>query len=146
ITVTTPTPPSSLQSTSPPLDQPMRDERKLPPPAPAPTKALPSRPISNMQKLLIIPEQEDSVPPVPSPLRSASLSPKPDVKPSDGNKLPRLMTVKQPFKVSLHDELHVRVGETVRLLQEYQDGWTLCQRVGRADAEKGAVPRCCLIE
>jgi len=87
------------------------------------------------------------LPPITSPLRSASLSPGlVESRLPDNGKLPRLVTVKQTFNVTLHDELHVREGETLRLLQEFQDGWTLCQRVGRPDAEKGAVPKCCLAE
>jgi len=60
--------------------------------------------------------------------------------------LPRLVTVAQTFPKTLHDELEVKVGETLRLLQEFKDGWTLCQRVGPADAERGAVPSCCIAE
>jgi hypothetical protein len=59
---------------------------------------------------------------------------------------PKLVTVVQTFPVNLHDELEVRVGEVLRLIQEFKDGWALCQRVGQANAEKGAVPFCCLAE
>jgi len=38
------------------------------------------------------------------------------------------------------------IGETVRMLEEFKDRWCLVQRVGRADAGKGVVPRFCLDE
>lgn len=46
----------------------------------------------------------------------------------------------------MEDELCVTVGETVRLMEEYEDEWCLVQRVGRLDAEKGVIPRFCLVE
>lgn len=46
----------------------------------------------------------------------------------------------------MDDELYISVGETVRLLEEYEDDWCLVQRVGRIDAAKGMVPRFCLSE
>jgi len=46
----------------------------------------------------------------------------------------------------MEDELSLSVGETVRLLEEYEDDWCLVQRVGRIDAEKGVAPRFCLSE
>ncbi|KAF9556012.1 hypothetical protein CPC08DRAFT_599136, partial [Agrocybe pediades] len=45
---------------------------------------------------------------------------------------------------TLSDELRVQVGDTVRVLQEYQDGWCFAQYVGKADAPKGVVPLVCL--
>lgn len=61
-------------------------------------------------------------------------------------KLPRLMSVVTTFTPSLEDELPIKIGDTVRMLEEYRDGWCLVQRVGRIDAPKGAVPRFCLQE
>jgi hypothetical protein len=61
-------------------------------------------------------------------------------------KLPRLMSVATTFTPTLDDELAIKVGDTVRMLDEYRDGWCLVQRVGRIDAPKGAVPRFCLQE
>ncbi|KAL0946489.1 hypothetical protein HGRIS_012707 [Hohenbuehelia grisea] len=63
----------------------------------------------------------------------------------DGAKPPplpsRLMVVIDTFVPSLDDELAVRVGEVVHMLEEYRDGWCLVQRVGRLDAQRGVVPR-----
>jgi len=56
------------------------------------------------------------------------------------------MTVANDFDATMDDELCVTAGEAVRLLEEYEDEWCLIQRVGRIDAEKGAIPRFCLME
>ncbi|KAG6880230.1 hypothetical protein C0992_002996 [Termitomyces sp. T32_za158] len=60
--------------------------------------------------------------------------------------LPRLMAVSASFTPTLDDELAIKIGDIVRMLEEFQDGWCLIQRVGRIDAPKGAVPRFCLQE
>lgn len=60
--------------------------------------------------------------------------------------LPRLMIVATTFTPARDDEILVKVGETLRLLEEYGDGWCSVQRVGRQDAEKGVMPRFCLKE
>lgn len=64
----------------------------------------------------------------------------------DNQKLPRLMSVSATFTPTLDDELSVKIGDTVRMLEEYQDGWCLAQRVGRHDAPRGVCPRFCLQE
>jgi len=56
------------------------------------------------------------------------------------------MSVGHAFDPSMEDELSVTVGETVRLVEEYEDEWCLVQRVGRLDAERGVIPRFCLVE
>ncbi|KAF8236234.1 hypothetical protein L208DRAFT_662977 [Tricholoma matsutake] len=60
------------------------------------------------------------------------------------SKFSRLMTVVTSFTPSLADELSVEIGESVRMLNEYGDGWCLVQRVGNNNAPKGVVPRSCL--
>jgi len=64
----------------------------------------------------------------------------------NGKRLPRLMFVGATFVPTLPDELPVKLGETLRLVEEYEDEWCLVQKVGRPDAEKGVVPRFCLQE
>lgn len=59
---------------------------------------------------------------------------------------PRLMQVTSSFRQSRPDELDLRVGETLRLIKEFEDEWCLVQRVGPPDAQKGVVPRFCLAE
>lgn len=55
------------------------------------------------------------------------------------------MTVSTLYVPSLSDELPVRLGETIRMIEEYEDEWCLVQRVGRTD-ERGVIPRFCLVE
>jgi hypothetical protein len=55
------------------------------------------------------------------------------------------MVVAVLYVPSLSDELPVRLGETIRMIEEYEDEWCLVQRVGRTD-ERGVIPRFCLAE
>ena len=55
------------------------------------------------------------------------------------------MTVTVLYVPSLSDELPIRLGETIRMIEEYEDEWCLVQRVGRTD-ERGVIPRFCLTE
>jgi hypothetical protein len=55
------------------------------------------------------------------------------------------MTVAVLYVPSLSDELPIRLGETIRMIAEYEDEWCLVQRVGRTD-ERGVIPRFCLTE
>lgn len=65
-------------------------------------------------------------------------------RPPSPKRLPRLVKVVIQFTPLEHDELACNVGDTLRLLEEYEDEWCLVQRVGREDAEKGVVPRFCV--
>jgi hypothetical protein len=60
----------------------------------------------------------------------------------DPARLPRSMAVAQTFAPSMSDELTVAVGEKVRMIEEYADGWCLAER----GSERGVVPRFCLAE
>lgn len=98
----------------------------------------------------------DAASTLPSPVRSASMGP--DSAPFKsfasasklagvGKKdLPRLMVVASTYVPSLPDELPIAVGEPLRMLEEYEDEWCLVQRIGKADEERGVVPRFCLQE
>ncbi|KAJ8700443.1 fus1 actin binding activity protein [Pleurotus ostreatus] len=55
----------------------------------------------------------------------------------------RQMVVVHTFEPERDDELGVEIGETLTLVQEFQDGWCLVQRQGQ-DAPKGVVPRFCI--
>lgn len=81
-----------------------------------------------------------------SPLYKAVAANRPRSRSLNGKKLPRLMTVVHTFVPTLADELGIQLGETLRLLEEYEDEWCLVQRCGRHDAEKGVIPRFCLQE
>ena len=45
---------------------------------------------------------------------------------------------------SLLDELKVSVGDVVRVIREYDDGWAYCERVGDPDGAAGVIPIECL--
>ncbi len=91
--------------------------------------------------------------PIPSPRRTSSfmkeaptvanLKPKQSLK---GQKLPRKMLVEHTFIPSLADELSIKVGEVLTMLEEYEDEWCLVERIGARSGERGVVPRFCLKE
>ena len=56
----------------------------------------------------------------------------------------RLMTVVARYAPKLPDELHVKLGDVVRVIAEYKDGWCFAQLLGTIDAPKGVVPLVCL--
>ncbi|THU86003.1 hypothetical protein K435DRAFT_650315 [Dendrothele bispora CBS 962.96] len=51
------------------------------------------------------------------------------------------MTVINTFVPSRDDELKIDISESVRMLEEYRDGWCLAQRTDAEDAPQGVVPR-----
>lgn len=89
--------------------------------------------------------------PALSPRTGASKAPRTSVlsnasKPTNGSKLPRTVVVESTFTPSLHDELAIQEGETLRLLEEYEDEWCLVQRMGPNTTERGVVPRFCIVD
>lgn len=82
--------------------------------------------------------------PVLSPRTSASKER--NTTPTPSTKLPRLVIVDSSFTVSLHDELEIREGETLRLLEEYEDDWCLVERLDPESAKRGVVPRFCVVD
>jgi hypothetical protein len=56
------------------------------------------------------------------------------------------MNVTATYVPQMSDELIIKPGEIVRMIEEYEDEWCLIQRVGRSQAEKGVCPRFCLSE
>ncbi|KAL1848952.1 hypothetical protein Daus18300_013410 [Diaporthe australafricana] len=46
------------------------------------------------------------------------------------------------FKPTMDDEMELHIGQVVRLLHEYGDGWALCIHLDRS--KQGVVPRTCL--
>lgn len=63
-----------------------------------------------------------------------------DVKP------PRIMKVVALFTPNLPDELHVKVGDIVHIIEEYKDGWCFARYLGKKDAPEGVIPLVCLRE
>lgn len=134
------------QISSRPRDEPLTDS---PPPSYVaakrvgpPALAIPPRPDS--ANMMVPSPRSSSFGPV-SPLYK---TPGKDLKHKSflGSKpLPRVMIVQSTFKPSLTDELLVRVGEKLKMLEEYEDEWCLVQRIG-GDMQKGVVPRFCLRE
>ncbi|KAI0820239.1 hypothetical protein BC628DRAFT_1330937 [Trametes gibbosa] len=146
------------------------NEVRSPPPTYTATNSPSSTPSSsprpphlNLPTVMVTHENSNlSVPapapsPVPSPRRASSfgigtpmgadqqtnLRSKPSVK---GQKLPRAMLVEHTFIPSLADELTIKVGETLRMLEEYEDEWCLVEGLGNRSNERGVVPRFCLKE
>ena len=72
--------------------------------------------------------------PVVAPVGAASSSPGPG--PSNVHR------VQMDFNHSMEDELTLRVGQLVRLVHEFDDGWALCVRLDRS--QQGVAPRSCL--
>ena len=61
--------------------------------------------------------------------------------PTSANLSPFGAAVVCTFITSLPDELSIKVGETIRVLAEYDDGWALCMNTS---GQQGMVPMECL--
>lgn len=83
-----------------------------------------------------------SIPPIPSDQRASTAGTSSTL--STPKKLPRLVNVVHIFTPAMEDELPIKIGEVLRLNQEFKDGWCAVQRVGKVDAEEGVVPQFCL--
>ncbi|KAI9931920.1 hypothetical protein ASPWEDRAFT_171952 [Aspergillus wentii DTO 134E9] len=107
-------------------------------------KALPNRPESAQSR-----SPSPHVPTAPSPVSAISddaVAAAPVV-PTAGAAGPspgptNVHRVQLDFAPSMDDELDLRVGQLVRMLHEYDDGWALCIRLDRS--QQGVVPRSCL--
>lgn len=109
----------------------------------------PTPPANRSKHRQLVPPSPPSEP-LPSPARSASFAfeqmKKPSHAKSDSKDSSKLMKVANTFAPNLADELHITVGDTVRMLEQYEDGWCFVQLVGRMDSRKGVVPRFCLVD
>ncbi|KAI1791704.1 hypothetical protein LXA43DRAFT_888644 [Ganoderma leucocontextum] len=114
-----------------------------------PALKLPIVTVSDENSTLGVPSMPS---PVPSPRRTSSFmkeAPEANLKPKvslKGQKNPRKMLVEHTFIPSLADELSIKVGEVLTMLEEYEDEWCLVERLGSRSAERGVVPRFCLRE
>ncbi|TFY76773.1 hypothetical protein EWM64_g7239, partial [Hericium alpestre] len=144
----------------PPPPPPASNLPDVPPPTPPATRRTSPKPSSRRTSpppSIVIPpprtpRETFDLPPIPSP-RSASIPNKTHSSQSariipktasmlSTKNLPRLMDVATAFTPARDDELPIRVGEVLRLLEEFEDEWCLVQRVGVAN-EKGVIPRFC---
>ncbi|KAF8809008.1 hypothetical protein BYT27DRAFT_7094930 [Phlegmacium glaucopus] len=136
-----------------PTQRPAQKYKATPmPPTPPISSTVPSK-----TSTLVVPDYQPV--PIISPARSESFAPKdliipsPPTLPSSSRvergtdvKLPRLMNVVALYTPNLPDELHIKVGDTLRIIEDYKDGWCFVQFLGRKDAPKGVVPLMCLQE
>jgi hypothetical protein len=77
-----------------------------------------------------------------NPSRPASLMSSLPSSPGSGTAENReLATVQRAFLPSLPDELHIQQGETIEIVNAFDDGWALCLN---SHGEKGVVPLECL--
>jgi len=56
----------------------------------------------------------------------------------------RIETVRRPFIPHLHDELEVNIGDSVRIVQIFDDGWAFVEKI--SEGEQGLVPVNCLLD
>lgn len=129
-------------------------------------QAPPPMPPLNPKYNLGVPAAATVPSPLPSPARSASFAIR-DLERPQAQKIankspststrrpsltgeqaefPKLMTVVNTYTPNLDDELPIKTGDTVRMLEEFRDGWCVVQHVGEYNAAKGVVPRVCLQE
>ncbi|KAI1645905.1 hypothetical protein F4815DRAFT_102634 [Daldinia loculata] len=73
----------------------------------------------------------------PGPSRSAAA-----ISAAGGPPSTAVHRVQLDFNRTLEDEMDLKAGQLVRLLHEYDDGWSLCIRLDRS--QQGVVPRTCL--
>ncbi|KAI0852714.1 hypothetical protein F5Y00DRAFT_153509 [Daldinia vernicosa] len=73
----------------------------------------------------------------PGPSRSAAV-----IAAAGGPPSTAVHRVQLDFNPTLEDEMDLKAGQLVRLLHEYDDGWSLCIRLDRS--KQGVVPRTCL--
>ena len=80
-----------------------------------------------------------------TPLRRTSsigpASPAPIYSPQRGVRAGNIGVVKSIFEPRMNDELRIRVGEALRVLAEYDDGWAFCEN---PRGERGMIPLECL--
>lgn len=129
-------PPYSCEPSMVPLPPTPPETPKRSPPTP------PTPPATKSRALLPLGNTPSG--PLPSPSRSTSfVSQMQKSSESLSNQKPHLMKVVNVFTPSRDDEIPITIGETVRLVEEYQDGWCFIQT---KDSRTGVVPRFCLVD
>ncbi|KAJ8086103.1 hypothetical protein PM082_004923 [Marasmius tenuissimus] len=123
---------------------PLYSQPPPPPPPPSipfaaserPLSLIPGRRGSDYSSSAVPFQAQPSTVPIPMPV--AAPLPAASTPPGLRNK-----TVRCTFVPSMEDELSISTGETVRVLQEYDDGWALCLN---QQGTQGMVPLECLDE
>ena len=100
-----------------------------------PTPQGPTPPNANRA---LTPEHNSSGVPAAAPV----VAPVGTTSPSPGPGPLNIHRVQMDFNHSMEDELTLRVGQLVRLVHEFDDGWALCVRLDRS--QQGVAPRSCL--
>lgn len=137
-----PNTPTSLKD-APPMPVP------VPEPVPAPpSPTLPSAPYNrppsthNPDPLTQI---SSSPPPPPAPASFSPVAPSPPPIAVNNNiDKPKGHPVIRTYIPTLLDELRISVGDRVVIVNEFDDGWAYCEKVGDADGAAGVVPLECL--
>lgn len=117
-----------------------------------------SRPTSSATSVTLAPPLPPGLPSIPSlvPLVVSNATKSPSsTNPFEDSTTPTIdypyldisvEVVRRPFKPTLPDELAVKLGERVRVLHTFDDGWGLVEKVGRdgREEESGVIPMDCL--
>jgi hypothetical protein len=108
------------------------------PPYMPPTPPTPPATTKSRSRALTPPSES-----LPKPTRSSSFRTQLHRSGSLSKEKPKLMKVVNTFTPNLEDELTISIGETIRLVEEYPDGWCMIQR---KDSRTGVIPRFCLVD
>lgn len=109
----------------------------MPPTPPTPPATTKSR------SRTLLPSGSSSSESLPKPTRSSSFRTQLHRSGSLSKEKPKLMKVVNTFAPNLEDEITISIGETIRLVEEYPDGWCMIQC---KDSRTGVVPRFCLVD
>lgn len=101
-------------------------------------KSEPQTPTAPNPDRALTPEDNSSGVPAAAPV----VAPVGAASPSPGPAPLNVHRVQMDFNHSMEDELTLRVGQLVRLIHEFDDGWALCVRLDRS--QQGVAPRSCL--
>ncbi|KAJ7578519.1 hypothetical protein C8J56DRAFT_350276 [Mycena floridula] len=124
----------------------------MPPTPPEPAKGAPTPPTPPATRSRALLPPSPPAEPLPSPARSTSFSKqqsKSMAKPShyrSASSDSKVMKVINTFVPSLPDELKISVGDSVRFIEQHDDGWCTVQLLGKSDSQRGVIPRFCIVD
>ncbi|KAF8337597.1 uncharacterized protein EI90DRAFT_2669586 [Cantharellus anzutake] len=82
--------------------------------------------------------------PLASPQPQSPTVPDLALQQEQGSQPDKMFVVVRTYVPALLDELNVNVGDLVRVINEFDDGWAYCEMVGNEDGYAGVVPLECL--